>query len=136
MARSTISDILKDKDRWVAVNTSSGTVWKRKKRSEQYPILEKYLREWVDRANEATVNITDAILASAAGRLAGALSLEEGHPEDYSDFVFSSGWLSAFKARGGIGRQKLRGDGGEYDQALKLIPQHQAILQDKTADFA
>ncbi|RPB29011.1 hypothetical protein L211DRAFT_881583 [Terfezia boudieri ATCC MYA-4762] len=78
----------------------------------------------------------DAILASAAGWLAGALSLEEGHPEDYSDFVFSSGWLSAFKARSGIRRQKLRGDGGEYDQALKLIPQHQAILQDKTADFA
>jgi len=34
----------------------------------------------------------------------------QGHPEDYTDFVFSSGWLSAFKARGGIGRQKLRGD--------------------------
>jgi len=23
------------------------------------------------------------------------------HPEDYTDFVFSSGWLSALKARGG-----------------------------------
>ena len=27
-----------------------------------------------------------------------------------TDFVFSSGWLSAFKARGGIRRQKLHGD--------------------------
>jgi len=34
----------------------------------------------------------------------------QGHPEEYTDFVFSTGWLSAFRARGGIGRQKLRGD--------------------------
>jgi len=56
MACSIISDILKEKDRWLALNTSDGTVWKRKKRTEQYPILEGYLREWVDRANQATVH--------------------------------------------------------------------------------
>jgi len=54
MASSTISDVLKEKDR---LNTGDRTVWKRKKRTEQYPILEKYLREWVDRVNQATVNV-------------------------------------------------------------------------------
>ena len=56
MASSTISDILEEKDRLLALNTGDGTVWKRKKRTEQYPIREGYLREGVDRVNQATVH--------------------------------------------------------------------------------
>jgi len=43
LTSSTISEVLKEEDQWLALNTSGGTVWKRKKRTEQYPILEKYL---------------------------------------------------------------------------------------------
>ena len=32
--------------------------------------------------------------------------------EDYTDFQCSGGWLSAFKVRHGICRQKLQGEGG------------------------
>ena len=133
MAQSTVSDILKEKNKWLALDIS-GPVWKKKHRQEQYPILERHLREWVDRANEAAVNVTDNVLSTVGKKISKELSQIEGHIEDYTDFTFSHGWVTAFKCQYGMGRMKLKGDSGNYDEGLVL--QHRAILQDRTGDFA
>ena len=38
--------------------------------------------------------------------------------EDYTDFGFSVGWLWGFKYRHGLGRLKIYGEGGGYDESL------------------
>ena len=118
----------KKKNKWLALDIS-GPVWKKKHRQGQYPVLERHLRdpEWVDRANEAAVNVTNIVLSTVGRKISEELSKIEGHIEDYTDFTFLHGWVTAFKCWYGMGRMKLKGDGGNYNEAS--LPQHQMVYQ-------
>ena len=42
---STLSDIFKEKDKWISYQVDSGETWKKKQRTSQFPLLEMHLVE-------------------------------------------------------------------------------------------
>lgn len=110
----TIWDILKQSDKWLALDPV-GASRKKKERSAQFPILEKYIVEWIERANDMRVHVTDHVLLLVAEKLSRELMCLPVHAEDYSNFKFSNGWLGNFKSRHGLDRFRYRDEGGEFD---------------------
>jgi len=55
MSTSTLSEILKETQKWAHVEGDGIDGWKKKNRKEHIPILEKHLVEWVYRAQLARV---------------------------------------------------------------------------------
>ena len=50
-----LSDILKEKEKWLDLDTESGSgSWKKKQRTAQFPLPEEHLAEWVDRAKHVS----------------------------------------------------------------------------------
>ena len=71
-------------------------MWKKKNRTQLFPVLEYHPAEWVDRANN--IQATDDVLRIATEQLMELLSATT--PEkDYPDFVASNGWLNQVKHR-------------------------------------
>ena len=87
LSTSTLSDILREKDKWLAIDISTGGA-RRKNRGMLFPVLEQHLVEWVDRANEEHVVISEDVLRTATESLmpilVGQISNLE---EDYADFI-------------------------------------------------
>ena len=126
---STLSDILREKDKWMSYDVSSGETWKKKQRTSQFPLLEMHLVEWVDRANHNHVSVNDYVMRVAAEELVIELSRLPQHPEDYTDFVFSNGWLHRMKQRHGLMDKKVQGEGGGIDQQLLPMMRHDLMQQ-------
>ena len=61
---STLSDTLKEKDKWLTLGITTSGITK-KNRAVLFSVLEEHLVEWVDRANEQHVVISDDVLRSA-----------------------------------------------------------------------
>ena len=70
----------------------------------------------------------------AAEEIVGGLSGVPGHPEDYTDFVFSNGWLHRVKQRHALSDKKLRGEGGDIE--AHLLPAMQQDLVNQLENFA
>ncbi|KAF8424322.1 hypothetical protein EV426DRAFT_712090 [Tirmania nivea] len=86
---STLSDILRDSKKWLEVDLTAGHPRKKKQRTSQYPILEQYLIEWVDRANQKHISINDFVLLITTERLIAKLEALPSHPEqDIKEKVF------------------------------------------------
>ena len=66
---STLSDILKEKDKWLALDITMSGITKKKNRAVLFPILEEHLVEWVDRANEQHVVVSDDVLRPSTEEL-------------------------------------------------------------------
>jgi len=79
-----------------------------KKRAPVYLIFEAL---WIERVHAVRVPINDSIIQTQAHSLIEEFSGQEESVEDYIDFQRSGGWLSAFKARNGICRQKFESEG-------------------------
>ncbi|RPB21355.1 hypothetical protein L211DRAFT_870054 [Terfezia boudieri ATCC MYA-4762] len=109
--KSSLSDILAMSDEFLK-NPPVDGAHKKKKRAPVYPIFEALLAEWIERAHAVRVPINDAIIQTQAHKLVEELSGQEECEEDYMDFQYSGGWLSAFKVCNGICGQKLQGEGG------------------------
>jgi len=131
---STLSDILKEKDKWLNFEFGSGGTWKKKQRTAQFPLLGMHLVEWVDRANHKHVSVSDFVMKVAAEEIVVGLSGLPEHPEDYTDFVFSNGWLNRVKQRHALSDKKLRGEGGDIDE--DLLPAMRQDLINQLEDFA
>ena len=86
-----ISDILKEKDRWLAIDTNSFQASLRKEKKTPFPTIEEALTIWVDNVLQAGLVITDNILSTKA--LDFAFMLKE------DKFKGSGGWVDNFKKR-------------------------------------
>src|SRR5207253_7082512 len=64
--------------------------WKKRKRTSQYPVLEQYLVEWVDRTNQKHISINDFILRATAEKLIAKLEALPSHSEHYLYFEMSN----------------------------------------------
>ena len=71
-------------------------MWKKKNRTQLFPVPEHHPAEWVDRANEQHIQVTNDVLRIATEQLTELLSATTPE-EDYSDFVASNGWLNRVK---------------------------------------
>ena len=108
IGRSTVSDILKAKEKWLQADDSSVQV---RVQSSQHPKLEEALFLWFAdvRAKGATVN--DAMLLEKAKTLGDRLQVP-------ANFSYSRGWLYKFKTRRGISYQTTHGEAASADQAV------------------
>ena len=86
--QNTISDILRDKQKWIETNTEFNDLRKRT-RAPAYPEIESSLAIWFMQALSANQTITGDVLKAKACIFAQLLNIEK--------FSASDGWLSGFK---------------------------------------
>lgn len=84
-----ISDILKERDRWLAIDLNSLQAGLRRKKKVAFPDIEEALTIWVYNAIRNNLTITDNILSTKA--LGFAFLLKE------DKFKGSNGWIDSFK---------------------------------------
>jgi hypothetical protein len=65
IGKSTVGDIIKEKEKWLAITESSAATKKRDRGSE-WPQLEEALAIWIDNANRANHTITGSIICQKA----------------------------------------------------------------------
>src|ERR1043166_8337584 len=89
IGKSTVTDILNEKERWLAISGDKGNV--KKFHGPKWLQLEKVLGLWVDNALNTKQDIDSNILKTKAAFFAERFSIE--------DFHHSEGWLGGFKKR-------------------------------------
>src|SRR4051812_3591130 len=97
-----ISDILKEKDWWLTVDTDSYQAGLRREKKIPFPTIEEALTIWVDNALQAGLIITDNILSAKA--LDFAFLLKE------DKFKGSIGWVDNFKKRHNLRQYNIYGE--------------------------
>ncbi|GBC25036.2 tigger transposable element-derived protein 6-like [Rhizophagus irregularis DAOM 181602=DAOM 197198] len=86
-----ISDILKEKDRWLVVDLDSHQAGLRREKKIPFPIIKETLTLWVESALQVSLIINDDILSSKALELAFLCRKDK--------FKGSNGWVDNFKKR-------------------------------------
>lgn len=104
------------------MGVSAGGTWKRKNRGVPFPVLEQHFVEWVDRANEQHVVVSNDILRTTTEELISVLVAQIPNlGEDYADFAMSNRWLSNIKNRHSITvrsvAQQLRSGANQYRES-------------------
>lgn len=97
-----ISDILKEKDQWLAVDVNSFQAGLRREKKIPFPDIEEALTIWVDKALQSGLIITDNILLTKA--LGFAFLLNE------DKFKSSNGWIDNFKKRHNLRQYTMHGE--------------------------
>ncbi|CAE6423679.1 unnamed protein product [Rhizoctonia solani] len=97
--RSTISKILKHKDKWLSLDTNPRKSIPVKHRPSKFPEIETELLKWVKQCQENGTNITDTRIKAKAKECAAEIGLPEGK------FKASSGWIENFKLRNNLTRR-------------------------------
>ena len=97
-----ISDILKAKDHWLAVDTDSYQAGLKRERKIPFPIIEEALTLWVENAIKANLIISDHILSTKALEFAFICKEEK--------FKGSSGWVDNFKKRHNLKQYNIHGE--------------------------
>ena len=97
-----ISDILKAKDHWLAVDTDSYQAGLKRERKIPFPIIEEALTLWVENAIKANLIISDYILSTKALEFAFICKEEK--------FKGSSGWVDNFKKRHNLKQYNIHGE--------------------------
>ncbi|KAK0551094.1 hypothetical protein OC845_002344 [Tilletia horrida] len=93
--RSTVSRILKDQDRWLAIEDASDAAKIAKHRTGRFPTLEARLSEWADTLIERDEAVSDGDLKAQALKFAAELGLE-------GSFRASLGWCEKFREKKGL----------------------------------
>ena len=99
-----VSDILKEKDRWLAIDNNSYQANLKRKKKIQFPIIEEALTVWLDKALQAKLVLTESILATKALDFAILCNEEK--------FKASNGWLDNFKKRHNLKQYNIYGEAG------------------------
>ena len=110
IGRSTISNILSNSDKWLAVSTHHQN--ERRDRPSLLVDLENSLSKWEQFANDPKVDgtVSDLMLTEKAQQIGEKLGL--------TDFTYSRGWLQKFRSRYGIKKTLKHGESGSLDPAL------------------
>ena len=124
IGRSTVSEILKDKSKWLSVSKDSGDVLRNK--SAKHTTLETALYTWFDNARSQSLCISDDMLISKAKKFGEDLAV--------TDFQYSRGWLSRFKKRHGIRMFKSHGEAGSAQASVVQNGREQ--LRDELRDWS
>src|SRR4051794_26181261 len=77
IGKSTVGDVLGEKEKWLAITESSIDANKKRSRGGDWPQLEEALAIWVNLANEANHTITGAILSQKATQFAQRLNISD-----------------------------------------------------------
>ncbi|CAB5377698.1 unnamed protein product [Rhizophagus irregularis] len=118
VGKSTITDILKESERWLTITESQENV--KKFCGPKWPQLEDTLGLWVDNALNTKQDIDGNILKMKASYFAEQFSIE--------DFHHSEGWLGGFKKWHGLRQFKKQGE-AESAPSAKSIERDRLALQ-------
>ena len=77
IGKSTVGDIIKEKEKWLAIAENSMDANKKHNRGGEWPQLEEALAIWVNLANEANHAVTGAILSQKAMQFAQRLNIPD-----------------------------------------------------------
>ena len=109
VGRSTISDILKQSDKWMAYDESNKTERKSTRITQtKHAELEDALFLWHTNALTHNVAISDEILLTKAEQLGKELGV--------TDLSYSRGWLTNFKKRHNICLREKHGESASSDK--------------------
>jgi len=89
--QNTVSDILRNKDKWLLVDLNTEESKKQRERPVQFPQVEEAMTLWVTNALEADLVINTDILREKAEFFARSFEV--------NNFKASNGWISNFKKR-------------------------------------
>lgn len=123
--RSTVSKVLKEKTRWLAVEEDSLDAKIVKHRQAKFPEVEKRTMLWAQQAQASGEILTDAIIKEQALAIGKSI----GGPA--AKFKASGGWVDKFRVRSGLRKNCARsahaadGDMNAMQQAISESPQHQ-----------
>ncbi|GES83093.1 CenpB-DNA-bind-domain-containing protein [Rhizophagus clarus] len=104
--RSTVSKILKEKDKWKAVVSAEVSNKTFRHRKVKFPSLDHAMSLWVENATAGGVTLTDLLIKEKARVFAQAFNIQE------SELVFSNGWLEKFKKCNNIQRYHAHREAG------------------------
>lgn len=94
--RSTVSKILKQKDKWLAIDPKSDAARIAKHRAVKFPAVEDRLTSWVAQLQARGEAVRDCLIRNEALRIAAELGLGE------DKFKASGGWIEKFRERNAI----------------------------------
>jgi hypothetical protein len=115
--RSTITKILKQRDKWLAIDPNSNYAKQKTQKSPKFPQIEEALSQWL------TINISNGGSISDAQLQEKALELAQTYGIR-NEFQASNGWISKFKNR----HQFRSGESqGTSEVALQVNPQSASI---------
>ena len=97
-----VCDILKAKERWLAIDVNSYQAGLRRERKLPFVIIEEALALWIENALEAGLVISDDILSIKA--------MEFAFLCNETKFKGSDGWVSNFKKRHNLRQYSIHGE--------------------------
>lgn len=122
LGRSTIGDIIKEKDKWLGVPADSEGLTK--SRNAKHQQLDDALYLWFTDMSAHHAAINDEMLLTKARQLGEQLGI--------TDFSYSRGYLHRFKSRRGIKRKLYEGEADSADMTAVQTGREdlQRVLQD------
>ncbi|CAG8719442.1 20097_t:CDS:2, partial [Cetraspora pellucida] len=115
--RSTITKILKQRDKWLAIDPNSNYAKQKTQKSPKFPQIEEALAQWLTITIAQGNAVSDGQLQEKALEFAQMYGLR-------NEFQASNGWISKFKNR----HQVRSGDSsGAPDVSLQITPQSAPI---------
>jgi hypothetical protein len=88
--RSTVSKILKQKEKWLSI-TSSNSAKKFHHKKPKYPLLEYAMQLWIEQIIIGNIFLTEKLIKEKAQQFALYLGLSK------DSLKFSNGWIEKFK---------------------------------------
>jgi len=104
IGKSTVGDILKEKEKWLAIDNESYDANKKRRRNLLYDDIDQALAIWMEQALDACLDLSGDILKEKAMTFAELLNK--------NDFKASKGWFSGFKERHNIKEYVKHGETG------------------------
>ena len=97
-----ISDTLRAKERWLAVDLNSHQAGLKREKKVPFPLIEEALTIWVENALQTGLVLTDDILSTKALEFAFLLKEDK--------FKGSNGWVDGFKKRHNLKQYNIHGE--------------------------
>ncbi len=124
IAEPTVCKILKDKDKWLSIESNDAN--KQKDKTAKYPDLESALMIWFNQALSGKRVITGDIILLKAKRFAELLNID--------DFKGSDGWVSNFKKRNNIKQYAMHGEASSAPPE-EILSEERRKLQEVIKEF-
>ena len=120
IGESTVSEILKAKDRWLAFEDDSLQKKNSKRERKSYfPQIEEAVSLWAEQAIQDGITFNGHVLQNKAKKLAELMKIK--------NFLASDGWLTKFQQRNDLRVYRRRGELDSVDKSQ--LPQQRTELQ-------
>ena len=125
IGKSTVGDILREKEKWLTIDDDSSDANKKKRRNLLYDNVDQALAIWVEQALNTGLDLSGDILKEKAVAFAELLNK--------IGFKASDGWLSGFKERHNIKEYVKHGEAGSAP--ILELPTYREQIKSITSQY-